>query len=108
MRTIKFKDEKLPFDVVAFSERFAVCTRSIDLKVDKRLITSLTSEEVKNLVVYTLVDFKEGIRAPNNKTFNSYNYASKSDCDRCLKDLELGNVELSRRRKVDLLIEWSI
>jgi hypothetical protein len=36
--------------------------------------------------------------------FNSYDYKDQNDIDACLKDLQAGKIELSRRNKIDLHI----
>lgn len=106
---IKFSDEKLPYKVVSTNERFSVCTRWADKKVDKELLKEAGIDRSTplegNVVIYTLVDEQSGVRSTNNKVFNPYDYREKEDCDKCLQDLISGDVELSRRNQVPLLIE---
>lgn len=104
MKTIKFKDDPIPYEIKALSDRYAVCTRPIDRKVDRKLIKDLTKEEIKTVQIYTLIDFEENVRSTNNRVFNPYDYSKEEDCIQCLNDLISGEVELSRRNQVELEI----
>ncbi|GLI57761.1 hypothetical protein PM10SUCC1_32750 [Propionigenium maris DSM 9537] len=76
---------KIKFVVKALSARYAIC--------------------VKNQfgrAVYTIIDRKERIRSTNNMVFNSYDYLKQEDIDKCLQDLENGDVGLSMRNKYKL------
>lgn len=112
-----FINESLPMEIIARSKRYAVCTRSLDLESDFELLafevergayfdSQSAWEALKDEVIYTIVDFQNKKRGPHNMIFNFYEFESKSDCQKCLKDMENGKIELSRRREVDLNIDW--
>jgi hypothetical protein len=116
-QNVYFIGERLPYVVKAISERYAVVTRLFDKKEDKDLITHevkmggfMTRHEAEKdyegQVVYSLLDFEESRKAPNNMVFNDYDYKDQVDIDRCLADLVAGKIELSRRNGCDLHIDW--
>lgn len=88
---IYFNGEKQPMKVKALTERFAIVTKPFN---------------PQRTVIYSILDFKEQKKAPNNLVFNIYDYAIQEDIDECMKDLLSGECELSRRNSVDLNIDW--
>lgn len=112
-----FIGEKLPMELIAKTERYAVVVRSLDKKEDSDILDfevrrgaystkKKAYEEFKNEPVYSLLDFKEGKRAPSNLIFNPYDFFSKEGCVEAVNDLENGTHELSRRNGCDLNIDW--
>jgi hypothetical protein len=69
---IWFDGETKGYTVKAFDSRYAICTKPFN---------------PKRTVLYTIIDFRDRIRGRNNLIFNSYDYKSQEDIDRCLNDL---------------------
>lgn len=84
---VYFKSEKRPYTIKAFDGRYAICTKPYN---------------PKRTVMYTIIDFKEAKRGPNNLVFNMYDYKIQEDIDQCLADLKDGVIELSKRNSIDL------
>jgi hypothetical protein len=84
---IFFEKEIRPYMVKAHNDRYAICTKPYN---------------PKRTVLYTIIDFKNKQRAPNWWIFNIYDYKVQADIEQCLKDLETGECELSKRRAVSL------
>lgn len=86
---IYFSTDKKPFTVKATNEQFTILTKPFNLK---------------QTVLYTIIDWQRGYRNRNNMLFNPYDYAIQEDIDQCLKDLCDPNsvVKVSRRGKVEL------
>lgn len=114
---IFFMGESLPMEVKAVSNRYAIATRDFDKiedegHLDYAVETQAYSnheeayEAYKDEVVYTLLDFQENMKAPNDLVFNPYDYRDHTDIDECLADLETGDVFLSRRHGEVLNIDW--
>lgn len=112
-----FVGEDLPMIIKAISERFAIVTRDFDKKEDEGILEYAVDtdaygsieeafESYKTEVVYSILDFKENRKAPNNQLFNGYDYRDMVEIHECLADLESGDVALSQRHGVDLHIDW--
>ena len=112
-----FTNEKLPYEVKAISDRYAVVSRKLHRREDAGLLHHKVSmlayfsfteayDDNKGNPVYSLLDFKENLKAPDNLIFGSYNYFNADDCENAIKDLENGTIELSYRGRVDLSIDW--
>lgn len=88
---IWFAGEKQGYTVKACDTRYAICTKPFN---------------PLRTVLYTIVDFKEGIRGRNNLIFNIYDYKKQEDIDRCLVDLNnpAAGVQVSHRHHVELFI----
>lgn len=90
---IYFEREKRPYTVKAFDFRYVICTKPFPLK---------------KTVLYTIIDWKEDIRGPIGLVFNIYDFEEKRKKDwefsinRCIKDLQAGEVEISYRGRVPL------
>ena len=115
---VYFKNDTLPFDVKAVSKRYAVCSRKLNRSNDADLIknrvdmgayASFTDayNALKKEPVYTIVDFRENKRSPNDRVFNSYDYFNETDCAQTIIDLMDGIINLSKRNEADLDIDWS-
>ncbi len=114
---IFFINDLQPMEVIALSERFAVCVRGMDLQDDFELLafevergayydSEAAYEALKDSPIYTILDFKENRRGRDNYIFGMYDYWSKEDCELCIKDLESGQVEISKTYGIDLNIDW--
>ena len=114
---VYFIGENLPYEVKAVSKRYAIVTRNFDKKEDDDLLTfevdrgaystkKKALEHFSKKTVYSILDFKESWKAPNNLIFNHYDYSKQEDIYECLDDLEKGDVELSRRKGCVLNIDW--
>jgi hypothetical protein len=69
---VYFARYKRPFTVKACNSEFAICTKPLNI-----LRTCL----------YTIIDWKQGLRNRNNMVFNPYDYEIQDDIDQCLRDL---------------------
>lgn len=81
--------QKRPFKVRARDERYIICTKPYN---------------PQHTVIYFIVDLVEKWRAPDNMIFCS-GYETDEDCQERLKELQDGEIELSRRRGIPLDIE---
>jgi len=88
---IYFVNENRPMVIKARTERYAIVTKPFNLQ---------------KTVLYSIIDFQNQKKAPNNMVFNSYDYKNQADIERCLLDLESGKIELSRRHGIDLDIDF--
>lgn len=86
---VKFAGEKQRFTVQAASERFAVCTKPFN---------------PRRSVIYTIVDFEQGIRGTENLIFCA-GFETREDCLEALARLEAGETQVSRRNWVSLEID---
>jgi hypothetical protein len=114
---VYFKNEKLPYEVMAISKRYAVCSRMLNIKEDNGLIKHrvemgaylsfmIAYKHLREDAVYCICDFQKSIRSPNNLVFNSYDYFKKIDCLQTIIALLDGTMELSKRNKADLEIDF--
>ena len=111
-----FANDPLPFKVMAVSERYAVVSRKLHRRQDAGLLhhqvemnayCSFTEafNAQKNNPVYSILDFKQGVRAPDNLIFGSYDYFDEKSCQKAIKALEKGEIELSRRNYTTIEIK---
>lgn len=114
---ISFINENLPYKIMAVSPRYAIVTRPFDRKEDDDLLAfevergasvskKVAFEKIKNNVVYSILDFNENVKGPNNLIFSHYDYKSTEDCIKCIADLEEGKIEISHRNRVELVVDW--
>ena len=114
---IYFIGEPLPMELIAKTKRYAVVVRKLDIESDFELLAFEVErgtysdshnayEDLKDQPVYSLLDFEEEKRGPDNYVLGIYDYWSKEDCEQCIKDLEDGEVEISRRHGIELNIDW--
>ncbi|TQC40102.1 hypothetical protein EEB14_56490 [Rhodococcus sp. WS4] len=82
-------EPRRPYIVRAISENFVVCTRRCDFA---------TSGEL----VYTVIDWRNGIRGPVNVIGHSCDVSTDERCRDLLDDLEAGRWEISHRNRVQL------
>lgn len=86
---LKFKSERQSYRVCAADGRWAVCIKPFN---------------AKKTTLYTIVDFEQKVRGPDNIIF-SQGYETDEDAERALGQLQRGEIEVSRRRCVALDIE---
>lgn len=71
------------FKVMAKSERFVILSKICFGKP-----------------LYTIVDFKEEWMGPDFLVFGIYDYSNTEDCEKAIKDLEKGKLQISRRHGI--------
>ena len=79
---IPFEDE--PYEVRTRDDRYIICTTPYE-----------------DTVIYFIVDLVDRWRAPDNMVFGS-GYETDEDCQERLRELQNGEIELSRRRGLPL------
>jgi hypothetical protein len=110
---ITFSEEKLPYMVKAVKGKFAICTRKLDKKEDDNLLQYKVDmdayctkkqafDDLKNEVVYTIIDFERMKRGRNDFIFNPYDYKDQEDIDKCMLNLLSGKCKLSKRNEIEL------
>lgn len=115
-KQVYFHNEKLPYKVMAVSKRYAVVSRPLNRREDAELLHHQVKmgayctfteafEHNKQSPVYSLIDFEENIKAPDNLVFGIYDYSKESDCEKVIKDLESGELELSHRNRCELSVD---
>lgn len=82
-------EHKRPFRVKARDDRYIICTKPYNLQ---------------HTVIYFIIDLQNKWRAPDNRVFCS-GYETDDDCNKRLKELQSGEISLSRRRGVPLDID---
>lgn len=90
---IKFWKEKHKYTVVAANKRFAICIKPFN---------------AQKTYLYTIIDFKEGIRGPENLIFNCTDLQTERGPREMLVRLGRGETEVSYRRNIPLDIEQII
>ncbi len=88
---VYFESQKSPMTVKARSERYAILTEPFYRQ---------------KTVYYSIIDFLNQWKAPNNLVFNIYDYEDQESIDECLHDLMTGKIELSQRRGCKVDIDW--
>ncbi len=92
---IRFEEEKQAYTIQAMGVRYLVCTKPFNLK---------------NTVLYTIVDLQENIRGTENLVFGA-GAETREQCEEMLmrlegNDVDLGfQTEISRRNNVQLKIQ---
>lgn len=79
-------NEVRPFRVKCRDERYIICTKPFNLQ---------------HTVIYFIADLELGIRGPDNMVF-CCGYETQEQCDERLKELQNGEIEVSRRHCVPL------
>lgn len=116
-QSIFFTNENLPYAIKAISDRYAVVVRPIDKVEDEDLLQYDVNRGAYKTVeaaffankdnpVYSILDFEEKWKGPDNRTLSSIDYNDDKDCERCLQLLIEGELGLSKRRSVKLSIDW--
>lgn len=88
---VKFAAEKRPYSVRAISTdgRFVICTKPFN---------------PQRTVLYTIIDFDQGVRGPDDLVF-CFGYETSEDIAANMAMLESGEIAVSRRRRIPLDIE---
>jgi len=114
---IYFENEIIPYEIKAISDRYAVCVRKLNkehdydllsFKVEMQAYLTIDSayEALKDECVYSLVDFWERKRSPDNYGCK-FDYDTQEGCNEALDELISGEVELSRRNETFLHIDYT-
>lgn len=94
------EEDATPYTVQAVGPRFAVLTRPATGE-DRELHEY--EGDVDGLVVYTIINSETMTRGPHDRVFNGYEFPTTTGCEECLRDLESGEIALSRRRSIPVL-----
>jgi len=86
---IKFRSEKQRYTVQASSDRFAICTKPFN---------------PRKTVLYTIIDFDEGVRGTENLIF-CMGFETRKLCEEALERLGRGDSAVSYRTRIPLDIE---
>lgn len=102
--------EHFPYKVMACSDRYAILSRRVSRKHDAALLRyevemghyNTMKEAYKeckadNIPVYTILEFKTGLRNRDNMVFGIFDYADEKDCELAIEALHLGEIVLSHR-----------
>ena len=82
---VYFEEEKKPYKVKAIGDRFIILTKPFNLR---------------HTYFYTIIDNKYNFRSSDDRLF-SEGYSTTIDCEKRLKELESGEIKLSRRNKTN-------
>lgn len=82
-------NEKKPYRVRARDDRYIICTKPFNLR---------------HTVFYFIIDLVNKWRAPDDRIF-CLGYETDEQCQKRLKELQDGTIELSRRRGMPLDID---
>jgi hypothetical protein len=115
-KQVYFTNEKLPYNVMAVSKRYAVVSRKLNRiedvehlhhMVNMSAYSSFTEAYKDNIdsPVYSLIDFKTNKRSPDNLVFGIFDYFNEYDCKKAIKYLESGKMELSHRNIAELSVD---
>lgn len=83
---VKFNNDRLWFTVQACNERFIVCN-------------AVTKADT----YHTIIDLDQGVRGDDNLVFHQ-GYDDREHCEARLKDFISGEIEISHRNRVPLVI----
>ena len=72
---------------------------------DERFIICMQSYNPKRTWQYFIVDLERQLRGPDNLVFTIYDYGTEEGCQKALKALQSGDLEVSRRRSLPLDID---
>ena len=90
-----------PYTVQAVSERYAILTRPMTQE-------DADNEEwegpIDGNVMYSIVDAETMTRSKNDLIFNPYDYNTRAGCEQSLADLEAGELGLSHRREIPVVL----
>lgn len=114
---IYFVGEKLPYKVIAISDRYAVVSRKLNKRQDADLLHHRVEKGAYNTFteafndnkenpIYSLIDFHINFRAPHNPIFKFLDYSDEINCEKAIKMLESGEIELSHKNNTSLNIDW--
>lgn len=81
--------EVRPYRVRCRNDRYIICTKPMNLY---------------HTVLYFIIDLKDGLRGPDDRVFCN-GYETDEQCLERLKELEDGEIQVSRRRSVKLDVD---
>lgn len=89
---IRFKEEKLKYEVIARNDRFLICTKPFN---------------ARKTVLYCIVDLVEWIRGPENLIFG-FGCETKEQAEEMLERVRSGKSQISFRHCITLSVEKMI
>lgn len=100
---IKFFNEKQSYTVMASNICFSICTKPLNQ------IKRLGGKKYKHdkTVLYTIIDWREGIRGTENLIFG-FGAETMKQCEEMLERLTNGDSEISYRNRVNLDEEYGV
>jgi len=115
-KKVYFTNEKLPYIVMAVSDRYAVVSGKLNRRQDAELLhhevemgayQSFTEayKHNKDTPIYSLIDFKENKRSSDNLVFGIFDYFKEEGCKEAIQYLETGRMELSDRNIIELSVD---
>lgn len=100
--TVTFLNEPAAVYIVhAIGRRYAVCVRT--MTVDD--LEQFGEQGEVGDPIYTILDRETWTRGPHNLILNPYDFHAAEGCEECLRDLQNGEIELSRRYSVPATVE---
>jgi hypothetical protein len=116
-QSIYFIGEKLPMIINAIGKNYAVCTRELNKRQDADLLKyqvevgaymSFTEayNDLKDDIVYTCLDIANNTKGPHNMFSYDCDFRNQSDMYRLVTDLELGEIEISRRNSAYFKLDY--
>ncbi len=105
-----FIGEKLPMEVKAVNDNFAICTRNLHRREDAHLLHHQVKmmayfsfmeayKDQKDDKVYTIIDFRNNIRGPHNLIMGGCDFKNEKSMQKFLSVLDKGEAEISRRNQ---------
>lgn len=115
-QSVLFVGEKVPYKVMAVSNRYAVVSRRLSRKYDADLIKyqvemggyfdfNQAYKSLKYSPIYSILDFDMGIRSSDDLVFGIFDYKDIKHCQKAINYLEEGLMGLSRRNQVSIEID---
>ena len=112
-----FIGEKLPMEVKAVNENFAICTRKLNRRQDASLLhhqvemsayLSFTQayNDQKEEMIYTIIDLKKNIRGSHNLIMGGCDFKDEKEMQDFLLELEGGEVEISYRNRCNYNLDF--
>lgn len=112
---VYFTDEKLPYKVMAKSDKYAIVSRSLHRREDAKIIHNMVEMQQyatfteaykcnKENCIYSIVDFEKNIRSSDDLVFGVFDYSDVDDCKNVIAELHRGNIGLSLRNMVELSV----
>ncbi|QDP86051.1 hypothetical protein FNJ88_11025 [Chryseobacterium sp. SNU WT5] len=114
---VYFIGESLPMTVMAKSDRYIICSRSLDVKEDEDLISDEVKrgayfnkheayKDLKECPVYSILDLEENVKGPDSYIFGMFDYSNSDDCEEAIAELEAEEMQVSYRNRSNLNIDW--
>lgn len=114
---VYFISEKLPMEVKAINENFAICTRKLNRRQDASLLHYQVEmsaylsfkeayESLKDEKVYTIIDFRKNIRGAHNLIMGGCDFDNDYSMEQFLYVLDKGDVEISYRNRCNYNLDF--